>query len=272
MKKFTSFPYLIWLFLFIVFPIGAILYYSFTIDISNPTFTLEHYKRFLSPIYMEIMYNSLLLALKATFICFLLGYPMAYIICGLKEKHKNTLLILLMLPMWMNFLLRTYAWISLLGKNGPISAILSLFGFNNVRLLYTETAVLIGMVYNYLPFMILPIFTSLNNMDKSLIEAAYDLGATKIKAFLLVIFPMSIKGVISGITMVFMPCVTTFVISKLLGGGKYMLIGNLIEQQYLTLYDWNFGSAISIAIILMIVLIIALVPKNDKSKGGGVLW
>ena len=193
-------------------------------------------------LYLE---EALVLAFQSTVLCLILGYPVAYFISKMKSNRRNILIMLFIVPMWMNFLLRTYAWLPILGKNGVINNFLSAIGLNTINILYTDAAVLLGMVYNFLPFMILPIYTVLIKMDNSLIDAAADLGANKRQIFTKVIFPLSMPGVITGITMVFMPAVSTFVISRLLGGGQYMLLGNLIETQFTTMGDWNFGSALS---------------------------
>ena len=182
---------------------------------------------------------------------------------------------LFIVPMWMNFLLRTYAWLPLLGKNGFINTILANFGIGPLKLLYNDFAVLLGMVYNFLPFMILPIYTVLVKMDTDLINAASDLGATKSTIFRKIIFPLSMPGVISGITMVSMPAVSTFVISRILGGGQYMLLGNLIQTQYTTMGDWNFGSAIAIFMMIIILISMAFMNKfegSDDKEGGSRLW
>lgn len=177
--------------------------------------------------------------------------------------------------MWMNFLLRTYAWLPILGKTGIINTLLRKIGVAPIQFLYNDGAVLLGMVYNFLPFMVLPLYTILIKMDKDLINAAADLGANKFKVFMKIILPLSVPGIFSGITMVFMPAVSTFVISRLLGGGQYMLVGNLIEQQYTTMGDWNFGSAISIFMMIIILIFMAITSKFDSSdskEGGGQLW
>ena len=181
---------------------------------------------------------------------------------------------LAIVPMWMNFLLRTYAWSAILGRNGVINTIITSLGFSPINILYTDTAVLLGMVYNFLPFMILPIYTILSKMDQDLINAAKDLGANSRQVFTKIILPLSMPGVASGITMVFMPAVSTFVISKLLGGGQFMLIGNLIEQQFMSVGDWHFGSAISIFMMIVILISMAILNKfSDESdkEGGGLL-
>ncbi|CAM2931901.1 ABC transporter permease [Hathewaya histolytica] len=273
MKKYTSYPYIIWNVIFIVFPLLLIAFFSFSIDGRSFTFTLSHYKNFLDPLYINILIRSIKLALISTLLCLIIGYPMAYILTTLPNRKKNILILLLVLPMWMNFLLRTYAWMAILGKNGFINSFLNLIGFKSLDLLYNDSAVLLGMVYNFLPFMVLPIYTVLNKMDKNLIEAAKDLGANSFIVFTKIIFPLSLSGVVSGITMVFMPAVTTFVISRLLGGGQYMLIGNLIEQQFLVVGDWNFGSAVSIIMMILILFSMRFVSKYDREESGGSgLW
>lgn len=275
--KWTSYPYILWMIIFIVVPLALILVFSLTTGeeggIKNIQFTLENFKRFLDPKYLDILWVSVSLALKSTAITLLLGYPMAMIIAREKPKRRNIMILLFVIPMWMNFLLRTYAWLTLLGKNGLINYIITKLGFKPLNLIYNDLAVLLGMVYNFLPFMVLPIYSVLIKIDKSLIEAAEDLGANKIKVFSRVTFPLSIPGIITGITMVFMPAVSTFVISRLLGGGQYMLIGNLIEQQFLWVGDWHFGSAISIVMMAFILLTMAITAKFDSEKeGGGGLW
>lgn len=187
-----------------------------------------------------------------------------------KINRRNVMIFLLVIPMWMNFLLRTYAWLSLLGKNGFINYIITKLGFQPLNLIYNDGAILLGMVYNFLPFMVLPIYSVLIKIDKSLIEAAKDLGANKREVFLKIILPLSMPGVFTGITMVFMPAVSTFVIPRLLGGGQYLLIGNLIEQQFLWVGDWHFGSAISIIMMVFILLTMGITSKLDKGKEGGV--
>ena len=202
----------------------------------------------------------------------MLGYPMAMILAKSKVKTRNMMVLLLIIPMWMNFLLRTYAWMNILEKSGLLNKFLTFLGLPTLDIMYTSGAVVLGMVYNFLPFMILPIYTVLSKIDNKLIEAAQDLGANKSTVFRKVTFPLSIPGVISGVTMVFMPAVTTFVISRLLGGGQYTLIGNLIEQQFLTTLDWNFGSAISVVLLIVILISMAIMAKYDKDKEGVGLW
>ena len=225
-------PYVVWSSLFIVIPLLIIIFFSFTIKTDTGyKFSLENYEKLMNPNYFSVFGRSLLLAFQSTIACLIIGYPVAYLIANMNSKKRNFLIMLFIVPMWMNFLLRTYAWLPLLGKNGFINTILANFGIGPLKLLYNDFAVLLGMVYNFLPFMILPIYTVLVKMDTDLINAASDLGATKSTIFRKIIFPLSMPGIISGITMVFMPAVSTFVISRILGGGQYMLLQSLVERQ-----------------------------------------
>ena len=265
-------PYIVWSTLFIVIPLIIIVFFSFTQETSSgDSFTLENFKRGLNTQYVSVFKRSLILAFESTVLCLILGYPVAYFISKMKSNKRNILIMLFIVPMWMNFLLRTYAWLPILGKNGVINNFLSAIGLNTINILYTDAAVLLGMVYNFLPFMILPIYTVLIKMDNSLIDAAADLGANKRQIFTKVIFPLSMPGVITGITMVFMPAVSTFVISRLLGGGQYMLLGNLIETQFTTMGDWNFGSALAIFMMIIILISMAIMNKFEgtESMEGG---
>ena len=259
-------PYAIWSVLFIVIPLILIVFFSFTKQVDGRyMFTLDNFDKFFNVMYFKVVRRSLVLAFISTVLCLIVGYPTAYIISKAKPSRRATLLLLCILPMWMNFLLRTYAWSAILGKNGFINTLLGMVGLGPINILYTDAAVLLGMVYNFLPFMILPIHTILSKMDQDLINAAKDLGANNFQVFTKVIFPLSLPGVISGITMVFMPAVSTFVISKLLGGGQFYLIGNLIEQEFMSVGDWHFGSAISI--FMMIIILISMAIMNKYSSG-----
>ena len=268
-------PYAIWSVLFIVIPLILIVFFSFTKQVDGRyMFTLDNFDKFFNVMYFKVVRRSLVLAFISTVLCLIVGYPTAYIISKAKPSRRATLLLLCILPMWMNFLLRTYAWSAILGKNGFINTLLGMVGLGPINILYTDAAVLLGMVYNFLPFMILPIHTILSKMDQDLINAAKDLGANNFQVFTKVIFPLSLPGVISGITMVFMPAVSTFVISKLFGGGQFYLIGNLIEQEFMSVGDWHFGSAISIFMMIIILISMAIMNKyssgTDK-EGGGLL-
>lgn len=275
MKKFSqlALPYIVWAVLMLVLPMGLIAVYS-VMEQGNSivTFalTLEHYKKFFTdPDFLLILWRSLLIAIKTTVICLFLGYPIAYFIAKSKEKTQNLLILCITIPMWINMLVRTYAWIGLLSEGGFIQKLLSFIGLGNTELLYTEGAVLLGMVYNFLPFMILQIQTSLSKMDHSLLEASADLGANPAMAFLRVTLPLSLPGVINGITLVFLPAVSSFFIPKLLGGGQYFLIGNMIENQFITVGEWNFGSAISMVMAVIMMLLMMAVRKTETRNQGG---
>ncbi len=275
MKKFSqlALPYIIWAVFMLVLPMGLIGLYSVMEhgnSIISFSFTLEHYVKFFTdPDFLLILWRSLLIAVKTTFICLLLGYPVAYFIAKSKEKVQNALILCITLPMWINMLVRTYAWIGMLSEGGLIQKVLQIFGLGNTDLLYTEGAVLLGMVYNFLPFMILQIQTSLSKMDNSLLEASADLGASPIQTFRRITLPLSLPGVINGITLVFLPAVSSFFIPKLLGGGRYFLIGNMIENQFITVGEWNFGSAISMIMAVIMMLLMMVVRKVEIRNQGG---
>ena len=260
-------PYLVWMGLFIVIPLVMILVYAV---MEEGTLSIEAFSKFMQPVYVKVLARSVWLALLSTAICLFVGYPAAMFIAGREKGVRNLLLMLFLVPMWMNFLLRTYAWMTLLGNNGLINRFLGLLGLPAMALMYNDVAVVLGMVYNFLPFMVLPIYTVLHRMDQSLIEAARDLGAGSAGVFTKVTLPLSMPGIASGITMVFMPAVSTFVISRLLGGGQYMLIGNLVEQQFLVQGDWNFGSAISMILIVVILVSMGIMSRFEKGQEGGV--
>jgi spermidine/putrescine transport system permease protein len=273
-KGLAAYPYLVWSILFIVIPLLIVLFFSFTVKVDDSyVFSLENYQKLFSTQYLKVFGRSLSLALISTLACLVLGYPIAYIISKKAASSRNMLIMLIILPMWMNFLLRTYSWLSILGKNGIINTLLMKIGLGPIDILYTDTAVILGMIYNFLPFMIIPIYTVLIKIDFDLLNAAADLGADRSIVFKKVIFPLSIPGVMSGITMVFMPAVSTFIISSLLGGGQYMLVGNLIEQQFTNIGDWNFGSAISIFMMIIILISMAILSRyeGDNSKEGGAI-
>lgn len=272
-KTWAAYPYIVWIVIFTIVPLGLLLYFSLTVNTPSGTvFSLSNFQRFMEPIYLKVLIRSLSLAAISTGVCLLLGYPAALFLSSRDLNHKNTMVLLMVLPMWMNFLLRTYAWLTLLERKGLINTLLGYIGIPPLNLLYNDFAVVLGMVYNFLPFMVLPIYSVLSKIEHSLVEAAEDLGANPMTTFLKVIFPLSIPGVMSGITMVFMPAVTTFVISRLLGGGQYTLIGNLIEQQFLTVGDWNFGSAISLMMMLIILVTMGFTSRYEKEQEGGGLW
>lgn len=275
MKKFSqlAIPYIVWSVLMLVLPMALIFLYSITEpgnSIISFSITLDQYiKFFTDKDFLLILWRSLAIAVKTTIICLLLGYPIAYYIARTKEKTQNLLILCITIPMWINMLVRTYAWIGLLSDGGLIQKILSLVGLGHIKLLYTEGAVLLGMVYNFLPFMILQIQTSLCKMDTSLLEASADLGASPVQTFRRITLPLSLPGVINGITLVFLPAVSSFFIPKLLGGGQYFLIGNMIENQFITVGEWNFGSAISMIMAVIMMLLMMAVRKTEKRNAGG---
>jgi len=274
--KLLAYPYAVWMAIFIVVPLLLVFVISITEgnvrDLGSLKLSTKSYAKFFDPMYMSIIWRSFYLAFISTAICLVLGYPVAYIIAKEKVSRRNGLLMFFLVPIWMNFLLRTYAWMTLLSKNGIINKFLGIFGIEPLNLMPSTGAVVMGMVYNFLPFMVLPIYTVLTKIDKSVVEAAMDLGAGKVGVFLKVIFPLSIPGVFSGITMVYMPAVSTFVISKLLGAGKELLIGNLIEQQFTVQGDWHFGSALSIILMVIILISMLFMPGNDTEEGGASMW
>ena len=278
-RSYFSAPYAVWMVVFTIFPIVFVGLYAITTRRAdgNDLYTgLTNIGNIFGNegTYMKVLWRSLSLALQCTAICLLLGYPCAYFLASKDFAKHKTLYVLILLPMWMNFLLRTYASMGLLERNGVINSIVTALGFKRLELIGTQGAVLYGMVYNYLPFMILPIHTVLKKMDQRVIEAAQDLGANPVRVFYKVTLPLSIPGIISGITMVFMPSVTTFAISGLLGSGNFMLIGDVIETQFMSANNWNFGSALSLFMTVLILISIGLLNRMDKSKtgNGGGKW
>ena len=263
-RSFFSGPYGLWMILFTICPMIFVAYYAFTT--SDGALTFESVARCFEGTYMSILWLSIRLALECTGICLLIGYPCAYFLASKDFSKFKTLFVLILLPMWMNFLLRTYATMSLLENRGIINTLLEKMGFERKVLIGTEGAVLFGMVYNYRPFMVLPIHTCLKKMDERVIEAAQDLGANPVRVFFRVTLPLSVSGIVSGITMVFMPSVTTFAISKLLGSGKFMLLGDVIEKQFMEMNNWSFGSALSMFMMILILISIGLLNKLDSQK------
>lgn len=275
MKRFSqlALPYIVWAVLMLVLPMALIAVYSF-MEQGNSiipfSFTLEHYiKFFTDPDFLLILWRSFVIAVKTTVICLFLGYPAAYFIARSSEKVQNALILCITLPTWINMLVRTYAWIGMLSDGGMIQKVLHLVGLGDVKLLYTEGAVLLGMVYNFLPFMILQVQTALSKMDYSLLEASADLGASPAQTFRRITLPLSLPGVINGITLVFLPAVSSFFIPKLLGGGQFFLIGNMIENQFITVGEWNFGSAVSMIMAMIMMLLMMAVKKTELRNQGG---
>ena len=266
-SKVLLYPYSLWLSMFTIVPLILVVFFAFTDKSNKFTFNnlLEVGK------YSYVFLNSIFLGAIATIICLLLGYPFAYIIFIVHIKYRGIAIMLIMLPMWMNFLLRTYAWMTLLENNGLINNLLSLLKFKNINLINTRGAVVLGMVYNFLPYMILPIYSTIIKIDKKIVEAAQDLGAGKKLIFTKILLPLSLPGIISGVTMVFVPAVSTFIISKMLGGGSNILIGDLIEMQFLgNSYNPHLGSAISLVLMVLILLCMGIMNqftvKDKKEK------
>ena len=274
MKQFKNLvrPYLIWSFILIVVPLLLIVLYSVTTggnSLVNIQFTGENLKKIFEPVYMNVFIRSFKLGAITTIISLIIGYMLAYVISRFSDKAQNILILAVTIPTWINMLLRTYAWISLLSDNGIINSLLVFLGLDPVTMMYTDFSVIIGLVCDLLPFMVIPIHTSLAKMDHSLIEAAYDLGARPVTAFWKVTFKLSIPGVVNGTIMVFLLSISSFVIPKLLGGGQYVLIGNLIEEQFISVGDWNFGSAISMLLAVAILIMIRIMKKIDPDENGG---
>lgn len=258
-----SYPYIIWVILAIIVPLLLVVYYSF-IDKSG-TLTLANFQQVLTPQNYLIFIRSLTIALFTTIICLCIGYPTALFLSRIDRRYQKFLLFLFILPTWTNIILRTYAWLVLFYKNGIMENILAFFNIN-VSLQYSTFAVYLGMVYNFLPFMILPLYTAIDKIDHSLLEASQDLGANNWQRFRTVIFPLTLPGIISGIILVFLPAATTFVIPQLLSGAKYNLIGNVIERQFLAADNMNFGSALSIILMILILLSILMLNIFDKNS------
>ncbi|MDL2253718.1 ABC transporter permease [Ruminococcaceae bacterium OttesenSCG-928-I18] len=267
-SKASASPYLIWMVLFTVLPLALVVYFAFTDQAGNPT---------LSNItalggYAMVFVLSLALAAIATALCLVIAYPVSYLLSRLRAGQQGILLMLVMLPMWMNFLLRTYAWMSLLERNGLINRFLGLFGIGPFEMINTNGAIVLGMVYNFLPYMILPLYNAMLKIDKNVIEAAEDLGAGTLYKFSRVVLPLSKPGIRTGLIMVFVPSVSTFIISKMLGGGDTWLIGDLIEAQFLgNTYNYNLGSAMSLVLMVVVLLIMSVMGGFDSEDMEGVI-
>ncbi|WP_092560516.1 ABC transporter permease [Anaeromicropila populeti] len=253
---------------FIIIPLFMIIYYGLTNR--NRQFTFENLTIIAEPSNLKALWLSLKLSTLSTILCLILAYPLASILTKIKMKNKSILVFIFILPMWMNFLLRTLAWQTLLDKNGVINTVLTFFHLPLINIINTPGAIILGMVYNFLPFMILPIYNTLSKIDSSVVDAARDLGANEFQTFLRITFPLSLPGVISGITMVFVPALTTFVISDILGGSKILLIGNVIEQEFKYANNWHTGSGLSLVLMVFILISMALVSKYDKESEGNI--
>ncbi|MDE7170633.1 MAG: ABC transporter permease [Oscillospiraceae bacterium] len=272
-RAWFAFPYVIWMALFVVIPIVIMAVYAFTAadPVTNASYaTMANFTGM--GIYLSVFLRSFWLAVVATLVCLLIGYPVSYWMAKEGPRFQRVAMALIMLPMWMNFLLRTYSWMSILENNGLLNqlframGLLNLLGVEYIQMIGTSGAVVLGMVYNYLPFMILPIYSVIVKLDGSLIEAARDLGANSATVFRKVIFPLSLPGILSGVTMVFVPSVSTFAISNLLGGGNQMMLGDLIELQFLGgAYNPHLGAAISM--VMMVIVVVCMVVMNHFGEG-----
>lgn len=263
-------PFKVWTIAFTVIPLILIFYYGLTAQ-EDGRFTLSNILKIATPEYRKALLLSLLLSLISTIICLVMAYPLAMILAGMKLRSTGLIVMIFIIPMWMNFLLRTMAWQTLLEKSGVINMILKVLHLPSLNIINTPYAIVLGMVYNFLPFMLLPIYNSLVKIDPAVINAARDLGAGPVQTFFSITIPLTIPGIISGITMVFVPALTTFVISDLLGGSKILLIGNVIEQQFKQVNNWHVGSGLSLVLMVFILLSMAIMNKYDKDGEGVAL-
>lgn len=269
-RKWLTGPYLIWAAGFIILPLCMILYYGFTNAAGG--FTLENLLAIADPIHLKALWRSVYIAFFSTLFCLLLAYPLAYILSKHQNGKNGIIIMLFILPMWINFLLRTLALQMIISNTGLLNTVLQFFGLEPVHIINTTWAILIGMTYDYFPFMMLPIYNALCKIDHDLIDAAHDLGANSATTFRKVIFPLSLPGVLSGIIMVFIPGISEFVIADILGGSKILLIGNVIEQEFSLSSNWHLGSGLSLVLMVFIFISMAIMNKNDKSGEGQILW
>lgn len=266
-KSLINAPYLLWSVLFIIAPMIMVVYYAFTDR--NGDWTLTNITALGA--YSQTFIRSIWYAFVATLICLVIAYPLAYIMSRSSMSKQRTIMMLVMLPMWMNFLIRTYSWITLLANTGIINTLLSKIGVGPLHMINTPGAVILGMVYNFLPYMILPIYSIMSKLDYRLVEAAQDLGCNSFGVLKRVIFPLSLPGVISGITMVFVPSVSTFYISQKLGGGKYLLVGDSIEMQFQSAYNYNLGASLSLVLMVMIIICMIIMNKFADNEEGAII-
>ena len=266
-RQWYATPYALWMLLFTIVPLLFVVYYAFSDG--HGGFTTANFLRILQPGYLPVLLTSLKLALYCTIICLLIGYPTAYFLASRDFSANKILVVLILLPMWMNFLLRTYAMMTILENNGLINTLLEKLGLGKIQFIGTEGAVLLGMVYNFLPFMVLPVYTALKKLDGGVIEAAEDLGANPLRVVTRVVVPQSIPGVVSGITMVFMPAVTTFAITRLLSNGMIYLAGDMIEEYFITVNNRPAGSGISLVMLILMLISTLLLRRMNPDKEGG---
>lgn len=267
LQRFFAAPFTIWAGLFIILPLFFVLWHGLTDGVGS--FTLENLQTVLQWEYLKSLELSVELALVSTVVCLFMAYPLCLILQELRRAKGVMIFLLFLLPLWMNSLLTTMAWQTILEKNGVLNEFLRFVGLPDMTLINTPAAIVIGMVYNFLPYMVLPLYVALSRIDHSIIEAAWDLGANRWQIFRHVMLPLSMPGIVSGCTMVFIPALTTFVISALLGGNKILLVGNIIEQEFTAAYDWQIGSALSMILMIFIILNILLetfTEKDDNRK------
>ena len=263
-KRLLNLPCLVWSAIFIVVPLFIVLYYTFSDG--NGGFTLSNIYEL--AIYKDVFLTSILYALAATLICLVLSYPFAYFLTKISPNSQKMMVLLVMLPMWMNLLIKTYSWTVILDNNGVLNRILNLLGFQSVKFMGTPGAVILGMVYDFIPYMILPIYTTISKIDKSYLEAASDLGSNSLSKLRRVVLPLSLPGILSGITMVFVPSISTFYISQKLGNGMILLAGDIIETQF-KIPNYPLGASMSLVLMIFIILSIAIMNRfGDTDKGG----
>lgn len=266
-----STPYGLWMLGFTIIPLLMVVGYGLT-SRSDGSFTLDNIRLIASPENRRALWLSVRLSLLSTLLCLLIAYPLAMVLRNMKFKSNSLLVMLFIMPLWINSLLRIVAWQNILERKGVLNTLLQFLHLPAVNIINSPAAIVLGMVYDFLPFMILPLYNTLVKIDENVINAAHDLGAGNFHTFTRIIFPLSIPGVISGITMVFVPSLTTFVISDILGGSKVLLIGNVIEQQFQKLANWHSGSGLSLVLMLFVLLSMALVAKYDKGEGSANVW
>jgi spermidine/putrescine transport system permease protein len=269
MQKAASAPHMVWSVLFIIAPLIFVVYYAFTDKDGNPT--LGNITELAQASYLEVFIRSVCFAFLATVICLIIAYPIAYFMCKAKPKTQKILIMLVMLPQWLNFLIRTYSWMALLEDTGIINTILGYMNIGPFHMINTSGAVILGMVYNYLPYMIIPIHSVISKIDPRVLEAASDLGCSPFRVLARVVVPLSVSGIVSGVTMVFVPSISTFYISQKLGGGNFDLIGDTIERQFQTAYNYNLGAAMSFVLMLIIVISMAVMNRYSGEDDGGVI-
>lgn len=269
LKQAAAYPHIVWSVLFIIAPLIFVMYYAFTDKKGN--FTLENISSLAQPSYLEVFLRSLCFAFLATVICLVIAYPVAYFISKASPKAQKILIMLVTLPQWLNFLIRTYSWMALLEDTGIINTMLGVIGLGPIHMINTPFAVILGMVYNFLPYMIIPLHSVMSKLDNRLLVAASDLGCNQFQTMTKIVLPLSKSGIISGITMVFVPSISTFYISQKLGGGNFDLIGDTIERQFQTAYNYNLGAAMSFVLMILIVISMAIMNKYSDEDGGVIV-